>query len=78
MRTSFLFSLILFLRISSFGQDINGMVIDSETKLPLEYASIGIINTHAGTITDKNGDFSFKAKIDSTSIIRISMIGYES
>ena len=59
------------------GQIVKGRITDSKTNKPLEYVSIGIINTNFGTITDSSGHFKFDAKAEGRSIVRISMIGYE-
>lgn len=76
-----LFSLLL-LSISIFplyGITVTGKVVDSSTGTPLEYVSIGIVNTSIGTITDENGRFEFKTEdILMRSIVRFSMISYKS
>ncbi len=70
--------LILFCHFESNGQVIKGQIVDSKTNEPLEYVSIGIINTHFGTISDDKGYFEFEYKNQPfSSIVRISMIGYE-
>ena len=70
--------LILLIQIKVSGQVIAGRITDSKTNEPLEYVSIGIINTNFGTISDSNGYFKLDAKVEESSIVRISMIGYES
>jgi hypothetical protein len=42
----------------SFAQTIRGKVIDAETRLPLEGASVFAQNTTKGVITDKEGNYS--------------------
>lgn len=70
--------LILFCHFESYGQVVKGQIVDSKTNEPMEYVSIGIINTHFGTISDDKGCFEFEyKKQDLSSIVRISMIGYE-
>ena len=50
--------LFLFSSILSFAQSIiTGQVLDAETKLPLEGASVFAQNTTKGVITDKEGNF---------------------
>jgi hypothetical protein len=57
---------------------LKGKIIDSKTSEPIEYVCIGVINTNYGKITDNKGCFEFEAKEqDLSSIVRISMIGYE-
>ncbi len=62
-----------------YGQVIKGQIIDSKTNEPVEYVSIGIINTPYGAITDDKGYFEFESKNQElSSTVRVSMIGYES
>lgn len=50
--------LFLFSPFFSFAQSvITGQVVDAETKLPLEGASVFAQNTTKGVITDKEGNF---------------------
>ncbi len=61
----------------SFTQEISGRVTDQDTAEPLAYASIGIIGTNSGTITDESGRFSLKVgDYPLSAIVRISMVGY--
>ena len=60
------------------GQVIKGQIFDSRTNEPLEYVSIGVINTNLGTISNDSGYFEFDSKgQDLSSTVRISMIGYK-
>jgi len=60
------------------GQSISGTVMNEATQEPLCYASIGIINTNFGTITNEKGFFKLDARSFSAEAkIRISMIGFE-
>ena len=60
------------------GQTLTGRITDSLTGEPLEYASIGIMETRYGATTDEKGFFAFEAKdIDASARVRISMIGYK-
>ena len=77
MRTILIIILIPLIQLKVLGQFVEGRITDSKTNDPLEYASIGIINTNFGTITDGSGHFKFDAKVERQSIVRISMIGYE-
>jgi hypothetical protein len=70
--------LLILSQLDISGQIIRGQIIDSKTNKPLEYVSVGIVNTSFGAITDDKGFFSFGYKDqDSSSTVRISMIGYE-
>jgi CarboxypepD_reg-like domain len=77
MRTFSLIALFLFIHFGLSGQEIRGRITDAKTNKPLEYVSIGIVNTNIGTITDKNGQFKLEAIDEDQLIVRISMIGYE-
>ena len=57
-----------------FAQKTRGQVLDQETKLPLWGASITIIGSPAGTISDAKGYFSFSP---TSKKIKISFLGYE-
>ncbi len=73
------FFILIFNQIDSTGQEIKGQIVDSKTLEPLEYVSVGIVNTNFGAISNNKGCFEFGYKIqDLTKKVRISMIGYES
>ena len=71
--------LILFslLAIRLHGQVITGKVIDASTGHPLEFVSIGVVDTPLGTITNEKGEFrlAFNGR-SSKAMVRISMIGF--
>lgn len=57
---------------------IAGRVIDSSTREALEYASLGVLNTRIGTISDGLGNFSLElSNLPETAVLRISMIAYK-
>ncbi len=71
--------LIFFLAINStvYSQHLlEGTIIDSETKIPVPFASVGIVGSSKGTSSNLNGQFSISVT-DSDSL-KISCIGYES
>ncbi len=77
MKLFSIFLIFTLITIHLNSQTITGKVIDSLTGEPLIYASIGIINTYKGTITDEQGNF--KLKVDGQmpeAIVRISMISF--
>jgi hypothetical protein len=45
-----------------FSQEIfmNGIILDAETKEPIEYVNIGILNKNQGTVSDLEGKFKFQ------------------
>ena len=59
------------------AQRLVGKIFDASTKEPLVGATIQIINTNEGTISDANGTFELKSAPSSASI-KISTIGYVS
>jgi len=62
MKSGYIFLLIIFLSFELHSQLFSGRVIDSKSGEPLEYVSIGIVNTQFGTITDEKGYFNIEAK----------------
>lgn len=79
MKSTLAFLLYFYILADLNGQSIHGRVVDSNTLVPLEYVSIGVLNTRMGTITNEKGEFSLAVKnLSPDSILRISMIGYES
>lgn len=75
----FILSTIFFvITYSLFAQSISGLLIDNENSNPLQYASIGIMNTPYSTISDEKGAFSLNYNTkDIDSIVRFSMLGYK-
>ena len=78
MKVILIFALFSLIVIQLNGQTIIGKIVDSSNAEPLVYASVGIIGTPIGTITDENGNF----KINVTgqplkAILRVSMISYK-
>lgn len=62
---------------------ISGTLLDKESKEPVLQATIQLLQATdsayvAGTVTDENGVFSFKAPSDGKYIIKMSTIGYKS
>jgi hypothetical protein len=79
MKTLPLVVIFLFLSLQFYGQTITGKVLDASTGEPLIYASIGVINTPFGTITDEKGNYNLEIKgLLSNSFVRFSMIGFKS
>ena len=79
MKPTLAFLLYFYILAALNGQSIQGRVVDSNTLEPLEFVSMGVINTRIGTITNKKGEFSLEVNdLSSDSTLRISMIGYNS
>ena len=58
------YTLILCLLVSlfSFSQEIEmtGLLVDSETNNPIEFANIGVVNKNKGTVSNLDGEFKIK------------------
>lgn len=65
--------------LSLFGQ-ITGVVLDSQTKSPIEYAAILLKNGEQvidGTISKQDGTFQLIAGANKNYVIEVSFLGYE-
>lgn len=56
---------------------IKGTVIDINTKQPLAFASVKILNQEKGAVTDIDGKFSLTAATDKNKKLQIKYIGYK-
>ncbi len=66
--------------LNLYGQRIcKGVLTDSASKQPIEFANIGIVGKAVGTVTDEKGIYSFVVP-DSLAgeKIKVSMLGYRS
>ena len=61
-----------------FGQNITGIVINADSKQPVEFANIGIIGKNIGTVSDLYGRFNLlvDSKYDNDTV-QFSIIGYK-
>jgi hypothetical protein len=79
MRSGFLLLVFLWIALRLNAQVVSGRVVDATGGKPLEYVSIGVVNTTSGTITNEQGKFTFAVKGLSTDAeVRFSMIGFKS
>ena len=77
--TFILFLIANFLVINAFSQTtLNGKILDEETNEELIGASVKIVNSNYGCVTDFNGDFIIKTNIPLPFTIEVSYIGYDS
>ena len=77
--TFILFLIVNVLIIKTFAQTtINGKILDDETNEELIGASVKIVNSIYGCVTDFNGDFVIKTNIALPFAIEVSYIGYDS
>jgi outer membrane receptor protein involved in Fe transport len=77
-----LISLVILNNVYSQLSQYQGFVFDSETKKPIEFASVSVLSKDsailAGTVTDVNGKFQIKYEQGNISIFRFQFMGYES
>ena len=66
--------------LSAFGQTtVSGIIENAETKEPIPYVNIGILNKNKGTVSNENGEFTLEIPTEFISdTIKVSSIGYES
>lgn len=68
----------MFICIQGFGQIIEGRVLDSETKQPLDNVNVYIENTDLGAATNNKGEFKLRySNIQPSDSLTFSIIGYE-
>lgn len=70
--------LILLLNCNKiFGQNISGVVINENSKLPVEYVNIGIVRKNIGTVSDFYGKYNLPldSQFDDDTLL-FSSIGY--
>lgn len=63
-------------RTAKHGNRISGHVIEKSTESSLPHATIMILETKQGTITDENGEFVFKDIKEGKYTIRVQLLGY--
>ena len=71
---------LLFLASQLLAQNnFQAVVADSNSKQPLAFVNIGVVNKNIGTVSDLDGFFSLKLNpTEKEDLIRFSMIGYKS
>jgi hypothetical protein len=57
-------------------QSVRGKVTDAATGLPLQYASVGMLNQAGGTVTDSIGQFKLVGILVGRHDVQVSLIGY--
>ena len=59
-------------------KEFKGVVMNSRTKSPLEFATLSVSNTNISTITNLDGGFSLKVPLENLGeSVRISYLGYK-
>jgi len=72
-----LWSLIGIWILPTHAQKISGVVVDNATNTPLAYASVKVLSSTQGTLTDLQGKFSLDISSQADSL-EISILGYVS
>ncbi|MCP4459449.1 MAG: TonB-dependent receptor [Cytophagales bacterium] len=75
-RLSFLF-LFSFFALCSYGQSFIGSIVDQETKKPIPFAAIRILEIGDGVIADSEGHFFIRSFPDRKLELEISSVGYD-
>ncbi len=74
----FLFLIVSFTSVFS-QKNCKGILVDSATAKPIEFANVGIVGKGFGTVTNEQGEFNFSVPDSVTNEpVKISMIGYRS
>ena len=58
------------------GHMISGHVIEKDTEEDIPYASILIVGTDKGTVSNESGQFQFKNLTEGSYVLRVSAVGY--
>lgn len=71
-------SIILLLNLVGYAQrvEIHGRITDTDSK-PISFATVRIVGTIVGTLTDEEGKYSMEASMADTITIAFSCLGYE-
>ncbi len=78
MKIIYLLFLSLFFNLSFAQKICKGILLDSATNQPIEFANIGIVGKGFGTVTNENGEFNFTVPDSAAAApVKISMIGYK-
>ncbi len=79
MALRFLFFSVFTFQTLNAQNTCKGVLIDSLSKEPLEFANVGLIGKGIGSVSNEKGEFEFKVP-DSLAMVplKISLIGYKS
>lgn len=70
-------ALLIFISGNAFSQVFSGRVLESETKKPIPFASVYILDFEIGTQTNEKGEFEFNLKLPQKVKVKISAPFYE-
>lgn len=78
MRNFLLLFIFFHLYSLAYSQSINGIILDEQTKIPIEFASIYFNSSFVGTTSDLDGNFQLDISRNTSMPLTISAIGYYS
>jgi hypothetical protein len=71
--------IISFFQHNLYGQKVEGIVIDEESKQPISFVTIGVVNKSGGTYADEKGNYSLELSgYQHSDTLKFSCIGYNS
>src|SRR6056300_1130995 len=73
-------ALLLFVSTIAFAQNtgvLKGRIVDAQNQLPLEGATVVVVGTAIGVVTDQQGYFTLENIPTKTYSIEASYLGYE-
>jgi iron complex outermembrane receptor protein len=68
--------LFFFLSVSAQQKELTGIIVDSESLLPLSNANVFLVHSKSGTTSDRSGKFTILVQDNSDTLI-ISYLGYK-
>ena len=83
MRTLTTLFIVLFVGLTGFGQTLvtlDGLILDRETKDPVPFANVRILDRNTGTVTLDDGTFKLqfeKEKVSDLAVLQVSALGYQ-
>lgn len=77
MKFKLLLFLSIFFNIAAFASQVEGIVLDQNTKDPIIGASVVLKGSSVGTITDIDGKFRINVSDTKTAILIVSYVGYQ-
>lgn len=67
---------MIYIPIISQVNNVKGVIIDSDTKVPLHFANIIVVGLSTGTTSTKDGAFELSGNFKNNDLIKISYLGY--
>jgi len=77
MKKMIILLIVISFQIYSQINSIKGIVIDSESKLPLQLANLIVKGSSLGTSTNKEGKFSLSGNFEDKDSLVVSFVGYK-